>query len=167
MILYYIIIPIILLLCFLICYISNKYPYKHKENTNTYNENDDVYLNAIYLKLINKINNEDQYLSWKFNGYDRRDKYSYTLALLPYKNKQNIFLIQIQNFSGFDKIILSSGYSMSGLELVNYDKNIYIIKKILSFSYLHIDEKNNLSFEPSIEQHVAKFLIEPEDQTND
>ena len=133
----------------------------------------------IYLKNINVNNIDENYLTWKFNGYNRFDKYSYILILLPYKNKQNLFQIFTENsrtlkslYQKFtikqneqkiqDKKFIISEYNKNSedcLELIPYNENIYLIKKNILFKFLHIDDKNKLYFDDGIHDNIAKFEI--------
>jgi len=137
-----------------------------------------------YLKYNNKIDDNDVYLTWRYQGIDLQSNHIYTLVLLPYKNKQNEFILHIndakylkpfyQKYNLFmldDKLnsitFLTSEYNPNKdnyLEIELIDINVYIIKGSLwmqkkPFSYLHINEKNKLYFETGINDNIAKFII--------
>ena len=142
--------------------------------------------NKVYFKYINKINNEDQYLTWRYTGKDHTNKNKYNLVLLPYKNKQNEFIIHhgdsvflapfylkynlvnpeiINQLSNL--LFITSEYNVNKdqyLELEKYDENTFIIKASLWLqvgpnAYLHIDDRNKLYFENGISDNITKFII--------
>ena len=99
----------ILILCFLIICI-NKHKNKRKKNRRDkryyypdmfllLNENDNTMrtikkkydswneIGQTYLKYINRINDEDHYLTWRFSGNNLRGENTYSLILLSYKNR--------------------------------------------------------------------------------
>lgn len=141
----------------------------------------------VYLKYENLIDNEDHYLTWKFNGTNIQNKTEFVPVLLPYKNKQNEFELHIhdlsylkpfyEKFNLYNKdsreslkemIYITSEYNINKehyLELEKLSDNLFIIKASLwslkgPYSHLHIDEKNKLYFDEGIQNNVAKFIIE-------
>jgi len=145
-----------------------------------------------YLKYIDQIDGEDNFLTFKFAGTQHcnkfRDKSAYNLILLPYKNKQNVFKVHLQDYlflkpfyekyglynitmkDTLNKIIFAtSDYNINKeqyleLEKTIEDENIYLIKASIWYEkgplpYLHIDDKNKLYFDQKINQNVAKFVI--------
>lgn len=145
-------------------------------------------IGKVYLKYINQIDGEDQYLTWRFGGNDPKDKTIYNLILLSYKNKQNEFKIHLDDYlylkPFYEKyglynitmrdqlkqiVFATSDYNIHKeqyLELIKTveDTNVYMIKASLwsnkgPYSHLHIDNKNKLYFDKGICQNVAKFMI--------
>lgn len=140
-----------------------------------------------YLKYIDKINDEDYYLTWRYGGTDLKYDNKYNLILLSYKNKQNEFKVHLKDYlyikpfyekfnmyndamkDNLNKIVFATNDYNSNkedyLELEQLDDTIYIIKGSIwakrgPLSYLHIDDKNKLYFDQGINQNIAKFMIE-------
>jgi hypothetical protein len=143
--------------------------------------------NVVYFKYINKINNEDQYLTWRYTGKDIHDKDKYNLILLPYKNKQNEFVIHYDEtpylvpfflrynlctpgvIEQLSKLLfITSDYNTNKdqyLELEKSDSGSFIIKASIWFergtsAYLHVDDKNRLYFQNDIDDTIAEFVLE-------
>ena len=137
-----------------------------------------------YLKYIDKIDDNDVYLTWRYQGMDLISNHTYGLVLLPYQNKQNEFILHMNNekylkqfyqkynlYMTDDKLnnitFLTSEYNPNKdnyIELESIEQNIYIVKASLwwhkkPFYYLHINEKNKLYFETGINDNIAKFLL--------
>lgn len=137
-----------------------------------------------YLKYIDKIDNNDFYLTWKYQGMDLLSNHMYGLVLLPYQNKQNEFILHMNdakylkqfykkyNLSIIDDKLnnitfITSDYNPNKdnyLELETIDTNVYVVKASLwwhkkPFYYLHINEKNKLYFETGINDNIAKFML--------
>jgi len=197
-----IIISIILLIISCLCCLITHIPKKKNYTINSFFEETSLRgpvwgprtyrkyntINDISLKYIDKIDNEDYYVTWRYSGEDLLHNATYNLILLPYKNAQNNFQIHFEDhlylkkfyekynlYNDFLKdqlkeiVFLTNDYNINKeqyLELEKYQSdNIYIIKASLwskkgPYSYLHIDEKNKLYFDEGINQNIAKFLLE-------
>lgn len=190
MIEYYLIIIVVILIFSFICSCS---PKNHKKKNRT-NDDENDYSSLIvpkykkkfqtYLKYCNELDDNELYLTWRYQGTDLLNNHIYGLVLLPYKNKQNEFVLHMndakylrQFYQKYEITILdekingitflTSEYNPNKenyLELEAIDENIYIVRSSLwthkkPFYYLHIDEKNKLYFETGINDNIAKFAL--------
>jgi len=145
--------------------------------------------NKTYFKYIDKINNEINYLTWRYSGVNPQNgQNNYILTLVPYKNKQNEFIIHYDDAlylmpfylknnlytpelePMLNKLLfITSEYNVNKdqyleLEIIkNADNNMFIIRASIGlgkgpYSYLHIDDKYKLYFENDISDNIAKFL---------
>ena len=104
---YYIGIGILILICLIYFFFINKGKRKRKKSNNN-NNNGKIALPIPrnYLKyneigptyLVYEIEDEDHYITWRYTGRDIRNKMTYKLVLLPYKNKQNEFKVHLQDY---------------------------------------------------------------------
>jgi hypothetical protein len=156
--------------------------YTSKKNYDAWNQ-----IGETYLRYIDQIDGEDQYLTWRFSGNDLQGNNAYNLILLPYKNKQNEFKVHLKDYlylkqfydkygmyndsmkENLNKIVFATNeYNTNPedyLELEQIDDTTYVIKGSIwalrgPLNYLHIDNKNKLYFDQGINQNIAKFTIE-------
>lgn len=110
---YLLLIPVILCLLYVFGMSKQKKSKKKKHTKRKHEEfiqlpfkNYDKYNVVPESYLVYTINDEDQYLTWKYAGPDVKDieKKTYKLALLPYKNKQNEFKMHVQDYHYLKKI---------------------------------------------------------------
>lgn len=129
--------------------------------------------------LDNKTN---QYLSLKYAGSDK--KTIYNPILLPYKNKQNKFILHKNDYlyiqelldennintspnMSEDILFITSDYNDNKgqyFELIPFNSN-YILKASIwydkgPYSFIHIDDNNKLYFDSGIFDNVAIFSFE-------
>jgi hypothetical protein len=194
---YYIIGLVGLLVICLLCYFFGKKKKHHDDNDIDNNiDNEKIALpiyNKNYLKynqigetyLVYNIEGEDHYITWRYAGQNIRDKMTYKLVLLSYKNKQNEFKVHLQDYHYLKKfheqyglydesmkdelneqVFATSDYNENKeqyLELDKVDEEYRIKASVWSekgpFSYLHIDHKNKLYFDAGIHDNTIKVRI--------
>lgn len=137
--------------------------------------------------LTLKIDNQTHFLTWRYSGENIRNKKTYNLVLLPYKNKQNEFKIHLKDYRYLkqfyeiyglfhtdmieklnSQVIAESEYNQNKeqyLELEKNSDNLYYVRASLWLekgpnSYLHLDDKNKLYFDQGIiNKNIAVFDI--------
>lgn len=136
--------------------------------------------------LTCKIDGEDNFLTWRYSGENIRNKKTYMLTLLPYKNKQNEFKIHINDhhylkyfymiYNLYDchtdcqisnQIIAESDYNVNKEQYLELEKTLddkYYVRASLwsekgPNAYLHLDDKNKLYFDQGINKNIIAFDI--------